>query len=83
MHMAPYPQSQKQDANGKPIAGRFEWTALDRRQKLAVLQQLPEKLHVLFPEESVQAISSLWKVHVHTGYGWKINSLQITKHMIE
>lgn len=52
---------QAQDENKRPVSGVFEWTALDRRQKLKVLRALPDKLGDLFPED-VPRIGTLWKV---------------------
>ena len=38
---------QKREANGKPIPGSYEWTALTRKHKLLVLKRLPEKISTL------------------------------------
>ena len=35
---------QRREANGKPIPGSYDWTALSRKHKLLVLKRLPDKI---------------------------------------
>ena len=44
--------------------GKFEWTALDRQQRLKVLRRLPPKLQDLLPSEDATQIAQLWTVSV-------------------
>ena len=53
---------QKREANGKPIPGSYEWTALTRKHKLLVLKRLPEKMSTLLLSQLCQAVTQLWKV---------------------
>jgi len=48
--------------HGKAVPDMFEWTALDRKQRLKVLQQLPHQLGSLFPHEDAHKVGALWKV---------------------
>ena len=43
------------------VAGVFTWTALNRKQKLTVLKELPQKLPEVLPEEDAIQIGTLWK----------------------
>ena len=53
------------------VAGLFTWTALNRKQKLTVLKELPQKLPEVLPEEDAIQIGTLWNassisnIHVH------------------
>ena len=53
---------QKREANGKPIPGSYEWTALTRKHKRLVLKRLPEKISTLLPSQLCQAVTQLWKI---------------------
>ena len=53
---------QKREANGKPIPGSYDWTALTRKHKLVVLKWLPDKLSTLLPSHLCPVVVQLWKV---------------------
>ena len=53
---------QKRESTGKPISGRYDWTALTGTHKLKVLQRLPEKMHTILPEGVCGKIVHLWNV---------------------
>ena len=50
-----------EDEIGRPVPGKFEWTALDRKQKLCVLIGLPQKFTSIFSED-VSQVGKLWEV---------------------
>ena len=46
----------------RPVSGLFTWTALNRKDKLKVLQMLPDAMSCVLPEEDATQIGKLWKV---------------------
>ena len=44
--------------NNKPVAGLFTWTALNQKDKLKVLRNLPEMLKELLPEKDSNQIGN-------------------------
>ena len=57
--------SQTRDANGKPIPGSYEWTALTRKHKLLVMQQLPGKMSTLVTPDILSTLVQIWNVSLH------------------
>ena len=52
----------KREANGKPIQGSYDWTALTRKHKLMVLKKLPPKMSTLLPSHLCPVVVELWNV---------------------
>ena len=57
---------QRREANGKPIPGSYNWTALTWKYKLLVLKKLPDKMSALLPPHLYTPVVQLWKVHVYS-----------------
>ena len=57
--------SQTRDANGRAIPGSYEWTALTRKHKLLIMQQLPGKMSTLVTPDILSTLVQIWNVRLH------------------
>ena len=57
-----YMNLQVVNENNKPVAGLFNWTALNRKDKLKVLKLLHDRMDAVCADEDACQIGKLWKV---------------------
>ena len=56
---------QKKDSYGAPVAGKYEFTALNGGEKKKLLRKLPKQFTAIFPPDYATAMYCLWSVCLH------------------
>ena len=56
---------QKKDSYGAPVAGKYEFTALNGGEKKKLLRELPKQFTAIFPSDYATAMYHLWNVCMH------------------
>lgn len=63
----------KKDCHGAPVAGQYEFTALNGGEK-KLLRELPEKFTAVFPPDFATLMHSLWNVCFMPEFLWHTNN---------